>query len=74
MMISMVEPQTIKAYLIEVVSFSAPKASPVAKAHAIILTIIGALHRTKAGFGIFVNTLARSPPPLAEVRARGYIV
>jgi len=70
----MVEPQTLKANLIEAAPLSAPNASPVAKVHAIILTIIGALHRTKAGFGIFVNSLARSPPPLAEVRARGYIV
>jgi len=63
----MVEPHTLKANSIEAVPFFAPNASPVAKAHAIILTIMGALHRTKAGFGIFVNTRARSPPLLAEL-------
>jgi hypothetical protein len=67
MMMSMAEPHTFKANSIEAVPLFAPKSSPVAKAHAIILAIMGAPHKTKAGFDIVANKRARFPPPLAEV-------
>jgi len=63
----MVEPQTLKANLNGANLFSTLNSSLLAKVPVIILTIMGAPHRTKAGFDIVANKRARLPPPLAEV-------
>jgi len=62
----MVEPQTLKANLIAAVPFSALIFNLVAKASILILTIMGALHKTRTGLRIVANKRGRFRPPQAE--------